>query len=258
MNRRLLCITLKARAQGRFDHVAANLRIFFDRWGKSFDAQKNFIVPKAVKHIAPARSLLLAVEAPMTEKPVAVAWEGTFLDFGSLSNVNRQLAGCLAAQPAMKLSLVGDATLAGPASACNELVALARSLKPVAGNEAQVTVRHQWPVNWSRPRQGALVVIQPWEFGALPSQWVQASADVDEFWVPSNHVRQVYIDSGVSPDKVVVIPNGVDPAQYHPEARPLEIPTRKKFRFLFVGGTIERKGTGCFAARISRSVYRRR
>jgi glycosyltransferase involved in cell wall biosynthesis/Tfp pilus assembly protein PilF len=43
-------------------------------------------------------------------------------------------------------------------------------------------------------------------------------------------------------DRVVVIPNGVDTALYAPGAPRLPLSTRKRFKFLFVGGTIHRKG----------------
>jgi len=233
---------LEGQSAGRFDHVADNLKIFFDRWGKSFDSKKQFIEPKPARTIPPHRSLLLVSGALNNAKPVTVAWEGTFLDFGSLSYVNRQLSQCLAAQSGMKLSRVGNRTLSASASACVELQELARTLNMASGKETQVTIRHQWPPDWSRPQHGALVVIQPWEFGALPTDWVKAAANVDEFWVPSRYVRQVYLDSGVAAAKVFVVPNGVDAEKFHPQAAPMPLATQKKFRFLFVGGTIHRKG----------------
>jgi glycosyltransferase involved in cell wall biosynthesis len=87
------------------------------------------------------------------------------------------------------------------------------------------------------------VLIQPWEFGAVPVQWVAAiTRDVDELWVPSEFVRASYVRSGVPADRVVVIPNGFDPDVLHPGAPPLALPTGKRFRFLFVGGSTLRKG----------------
>jgi GT2 family glycosyltransferase/glycosyltransferase involved in cell wall biosynthesis/tetratricopeptide (TPR) repeat protein len=233
---------LEGQTAGRFDHVSENLRLFFERWGKSFDRKKQFIVPKPAKSIPPKSSLLLGSSSVSSGTPLAVAWEGTFLDFGSLSYVNRQLTQCLAGQPGIRLSLVGKRDLAGAAATSPEFQTLARTLKPVSGASTQITVRHQWPPDWSRPKRGALVVIQPWEFGALPKEWVRAAANVDEFWVPSNYVRQVYIESGIAAGKVVVVPNGVDPAQFRHDLAPLPLATNKKFKFLFVGGTVQRKG----------------
>ena len=154
-------------------------------------------------------------------------WIGTFLDHGSLSHVNRQLTGALEASGKARLQRVSCAQERGFAH---------------ARSDAAVTVRHAWPPNWERPASGKLVVIQPWEFGALPLDWVKAAQPVDEFWLPSEYVRRVYAESGVPAGKLVVVPNGVDAEKFQPQAKPMTLATRRKFKFLFVGGTIHRKG----------------
>lgn len=55
-------------------------------------------------------------------------------------------------------------------------------------------------------------------------------------------MRRVYVDSGVEPRKVHVVPNGIDPQVFQPDAKPMKLATKKSFKFLFVGGTILRKG----------------
>ena len=118
----------------------------------------------------------------------------------------------------------------------------ARALKAQAPKQTQVTVRHNWPPLWQRPEAGAWVPIQPWEFGALPASWIKPLADVDEIWVYSEYVRRVYVDAGILPEKVKVVPLGINPKRFHPQAAPMPLPTQKSFKFLFVGGTIHRKG----------------
>ncbi|NGO37873.1 glycosyltransferase [Limisphaera ngatamarikiensis] len=175
--------------------------------------------------------------AGSASRAVWVNWEGSFLDHGSLSHVNRELTGALERRGGVRVHRVQRGGLREAAYA--GLAGLVAS-RPLA--DAAVTVRHGWPPDWSRPVRGRLVVIQPWEFGALPEDWVRAAAQVDEFWVPSGYVRDVYVDSGVPAEKVRVIPNGVDIERFHPGAAPRALPTSKRFRFLFVGGTIPRKG----------------
>jgi glycosyltransferase involved in cell wall biosynthesis/tetratricopeptide (TPR) repeat protein len=172
-------------------------------------------------------------------QPVAVAWEGSYLDFGSLSHVNRELTKELQQQPRVDLTRVVNAK---PVNVHPKLAKLARELALAAPRSTQVTVRHGWPPNWSRPERGALVVMQPWEFGALPEEWVRQASSVQEFWVPTEFVRQAFVQSGVPGAKVKVVPNGIDPAVFHPGVRPLKLATSKSFKFLFVGGTIHRKG----------------
>jgi tetratricopeptide (TPR) repeat protein len=85
-------------------------------------------------------------------------------------------------------------------------------------------------------------MIQPWEYGVLPADWVGRLEHVDQVWTPSECARRFYVESGVDPDRVKVVPNGIDPEQFRPDAPPMELKTKKQFKFLFVGGTIHRKG----------------
>jgi len=171
-----------------------------------------------------------------------ISWEGSFLDFGSLSYVNRSFTSALESlwgKPVVRVSQIPP-SVAGRTD--EELLRLARIIQPRTPSNCQVVIRHQWPPNWGPPLQAHLVVIQPWEFGALPIEWVKQADAVREFWVPSRYVRDVYIRSGVPVSKVHIVPNGVDTDRFHPNVDPLPLPTRKTYKFLFVGGTIHRKG----------------
>ncbi len=183
-----------------------------------------------------ARIAKISAEEESNPAPV-IAWEGSFLDYGSLSHVNRALTARLP-----DVACVGSNILTERAQHDPEMKRCAKNLSAAAPENVAVTVRHQWPPDWSRPANGALVVIQPWEYGALPKAWVAQAANVDEFWVPSPIVRQMYLGSGIAPEKVRVIPNGVDTAKFRPGVKAMKLATKKKFKFLFVGGTIFRKG----------------
>lgn len=105
---------------------------------------------------------------------------------------------------------------------------------------ADVEVRHQWPPDLGPAPGGRLAVIQPWEFGAVPRDWVtEINAHVDELWVPSAFVRDMYVAGGVDPERVVSIPNGVDLDLFRPGTD--ETRRADGVRFLFVGGLIWRK-----------------
>ncbi len=175
---------------------------------------------------------------PTKVPPVTVAWDGSFLDYGSLSHVNRELTGAMEALADIRLTRMGQSTLSAPAG----LHAIARSLKPVAPIGTQITVRHAWPPVWDAPKSGKWVQIQPWEFGALPSEWVKQAVHADEIWAYSHYVRSVYVGAGLDARKIKVVPLGIDPERFRPDAKPMALATRKSFKFLFVGGTIFRKG----------------
>ncbi len=149
------------------------------------------------------------ISLPPAKKTVRIAWEGAS-GTGSLALVNRQFTRHLAKQ-----------------------------IKP---DRPDVTVRHCWPPLWTKPARGLWVVMQPWEYGHVPIEWVAHSHAVDEFWTPSETSRRAFVESGIPPDKIKIVPNGIDPRRFRPDAPPRPLPTTKSFKFLFVGGTIHRKG----------------
>ncbi len=173
---------------------------------------------------------------------VSVVWDGSFLDLGSLSHVNRELTRALGVHDDVRLTRLGKNVVPKPLKGMKAIVDCARQLRAQPPQPAQVTVRHAWPPNWEAPASGAWVLIQPWEFGALPKEWVHNLSRVDEAWVPSEYVRRVYVDSGVDAAKVHVVPNGIDQEVFRPDVMPMRLATKKSFKFLFVGGTILRKG----------------
>lgn len=184
-----------------------------------------------------------------------ILWNGSFFVHHSLALVNRELT----------LALLDDETFASrfdlgiqhyepptfDASVDVRFAAL-QAREDTVPQDLRITVRHRWPPNFARPETGKLVLIQPWEFGSLPCVWVESiAATVDEVWVPSTFVRDTYLRSFVVPgEKVVVVPNGVNPARFHPGVAPYNFAANPKTRhlkpdtvkFLFVGGTIARKG----------------
>lgn len=235
---------LEGQSAGRFDHVTENLNIFFERWGKRFDADKNLIVPQPPETIRASLGLFAGGEsgAPKTgngkSTSITVSWEGSFLDYGSLSHVNREFCTQLQGQDGIALHLVNS--VAG--ASAPGLKTFEQNVSTVSPENVAVTVRHAWPPNWKRPASGKLVVIQMWEFGSLPESWVKQAKDVDEFWVPSRFVEKTYLDSGIPESKVKLVPLGMNEEMFHTEVSPRSLTTRKKFKFLFVGGTILRKG----------------
>jgi glycosyltransferase involved in cell wall biosynthesis len=173
-------------------------------------------------------SWLARAPAPAPARPPGrprLVWEGLQDVAFGMANVNRELCRELARSDELELAVVATESGAAPPP-----------------GRADVHVRHEWPPHWDPPDAGRWVLMQPWEFGSLPRSWLEPLRLVDEVWVPSTYVRDCFVSSGVDPAKVVVVPNGVDPRRFHPGAEPLPLPTRKSFRFLFVGGTIPRKG----------------
>jgi tetratricopeptide (TPR) repeat protein len=171
-----------------------------------------------------------------------ILWQGAFFANHSLALVNRELSLALLETGQFDIGLEHYQNLEITPDKDARWSALSARLH-VKPENPFATIRHYYPPDFTRPTTERLVLIQPWEFGSLPVDWVRGvQSSVDEVWVPSRFVREEYIQSGVSPERVRVVPNGVNTERFHPQVTPMNLPTMKRFKFLFVGGTIFRKG----------------
>lgn len=122
------------------------------------------------------------------------------------------------------------------------------------------TITHSWPPDFSPGTDGPTIAILPWEVGAPPRAWVaDVRARVDRVWVPSAYVRDGFVRAGMPPGIVDVVPNGVDLRRFAPDGPAASLTedglaaareaadaddetAADRCTFLFVGGTIWRKG----------------
>jgi glycosyltransferase involved in cell wall biosynthesis len=182
-----------------------------------------------------------AADRRRSGRPI-VSWVGDLFADHSLATVSREL--CARLVDGSGFELVGVTSEPRPYPADN-----ARHLRRLriggAGDRdrATVEVRHRWPPDLSPAAARRLVMVQPWEFKGIPVDWVRfMRRAVDELWTPTSWVAQCYVDAGIPEERVAVVPNGVDTDVFQPEGDPYPLATTRSFRFLYVGGTITRKG----------------
>lgn len=185
------------------------------------------------------------VQTPPDVPPdaIRVELEGELFAGHSFSNINEWLS-----REFIKLSDIALSIRQRPSMTATERHApRSRQLaayvdRPLQG-DPDVVIRHAFPPSWEPVQAGKWVHIQPWEYSAVPPEWLDHFAnDVDEVWVPSQFNKQIYVAHGVDPTKVVVTPWGVDEEFFHVNAVPVRLPSEKSFHFLYVGGAIARKG----------------
>lgn len=176
------------------------------------------------------------------QSSLRIQWEGGVFVHTSLGLINREL--CLRlVEAGHEVSLLPSEPDHFTPAVDARFQRLASRVRAPLERPVDVHVRHQWPPTLTPPPDGHWVIIQPWEYGSLPKEWVPIiNEQVDEVWVPSRFVKDCYERSGVAPERVQVVPWGVDVQKFHPKARPAALPTQKRFKFLFVGATIWRKG----------------
>jgi hypothetical protein len=105
-------------------------------------------------------------------------------------------------------------------------------------------VRHCWPPVIEPPVRGKWVLMQPWEFGSLPKDWLPMLRRVDEVWAYSRSVRDCYLEAEVPREKVHVVPLGVAPEVFRPGFEPLALQAGPEFRLLFGLPVVEAMACG--------------
>jgi glycosyltransferase involved in cell wall biosynthesis len=185
--------------------------------------------------------------APDTER-VAVAFQGEFFAYNSMAVVNRELARALLDCGDAPQALVPDEPTAEPSVFADPRYAPLRARTQRRLPPCDVLIRQSNGVaDFTRPPGvGHLVQILPWEYGALPQAWADGlrAQPPDEIWTPSEFCRGQFLDAGIGPERVVVVPNGIDPVRFSPDrtVAPFPLATTKRTRFLYVGGALPRKG----------------
>ena len=200
------------------------------------------VVAIAKKRLEELRSHRVIYSPVGNQMKPSIVWEGSQFVTHSLAHVNRSIGKQLL-KKGFNLSLIPfEKDTFIPEKGTKDYELYQRYGASVLTSN-KVHVRHHWPPNFTPPASGHWVMIQPWEFGSLPEKWIRPmSTQLDEIWVPSSYVKECYVRSGVPKDRVQVVPNGVDVDTFSPSAKPYPLKTKKSFKFLFVGGTIGRKG----------------
>jgi glycosyltransferase involved in cell wall biosynthesis/GT2 family glycosyltransferase len=173
--------------------------------------------------------------------PLRLTWEGDIDGLHSLGLINRELGRALLGR-GVDLGLMSGVAAVTPDRLPPVPVLESRRGKPPSGGPPEVWVAHRWPPRLEPPPTGRWVFFQPWEYGSLPRAWLPAARQADEVWAYSRAVRDIYLDAGLHESRVHVVPLGVDPEVFGPGREPAPLPPGPRFRFLFVGGTIHRKG----------------
>ena len=186
-----------------------------------------------------------STDADITEssaRPLDIIWEGPQLLVYSLAHVNREICQRLIKR-GHELSLLPSSPKEGSEVDRKLHDSLIQCFHKPLARPADIHIRHGWPPLLSPPSSGLWIMMQPWEYGSLPRVWIKPYGELaDEVWVPSRFVRDCYLESGIPAEHIYVIPLGVDPNRFHPDVAPLALQTKRKFKFLFVGGTLHRKG----------------
>ena len=173
---------------------------------------------------------------------------GKFFDNHSLSIVNRNLA--------IELDKIFENTdnkititpidQFNPDAKVNKTIAKRLiELSKIKPDIIDIQLRHTYPPMWVWPNnpKTKVVFIQPWEFSRVPFEWqYKFETFADHVIVPSNWTKDRYLEGGVNPANISVIPNGYNPEIFNKTGPLTSLFDDKKFTFTFVGCGQFRKG----------------
>lgn len=112
--------------------------------------------------------------------------------------------------------------------------------------DADVLIHHDYSVRFGDtplPTAGRRVAVRPWDFGPYPPRWVDAiEQHYDELWVFTRWARDCAIRGGLAPDRIRIVPLGVDLQAFDPDGPTHPITNVRRHTVLFVGAAIDRKG----------------
>jgi len=182
---------------------------------------------------------------------VHVFWEGSQFVIHSYALLNREHCWNLARSGAARLTLVGrepDQFDSSQDPRFRELSALDIRSKGIPSNEIR-NCRNLWVTNYwppvikKVPPRALWAAMSIWEYSHVPEKIVSVLSQASEVWTTSGFSRDAFVRSGLDPARIHIVPAGIRPEIYRPGGRVEDLlPTEKPFRFLFVGGTIPRKG----------------
>jgi autotransporter strand-loop-strand O-heptosyltransferase len=91
---------------------------------------------------------------------------------------------------------------------------------------------------------GPKIAYNVWESTLQPTEFFEKILEYDEIWVPSKWQAQCTIEQGADPDKVKVVPEGVDVHTFYPEeVEKLDDYNDNRFKFILFGRWDYRKST---------------
>ena len=168
---------------------------------------------------------------------------GKFYDNQSLSIVNRELAIGLH-NKGINLFITPIDSFDHKYNISLDKIKVLKQLEENA-REPDIQIRHTYPPMWRYPvsDKTKVIYIQPWEYSKVPYEWTQKWCSfADAVITPSMWTADKYLNAGVNPKDLFVVPNGYDPSTYNTEKEPCEFFDSKRFTFLFVGMHQARKG----------------
>jgi len=166
-----------------------------------------------------------------------------FYDNHSLSIVSRNLATYLDSMGIYNVCITPLDSFNSKYKLNTSVVKQLKNLesKNFEAKDVDIQIRHSYPPIWRWPvsNKTKVIFIQPWEYSKVPFEWqYKFETFADALITPSRWSGDRFLDSGLNPEKLFILPNGFDNKVFHNNDRQ----KLNKFTFTYVGNHQFRKG----------------
>ncbi|MEK7432381.1 MAG: glycosyltransferase family 4 protein [Cyanobacteriota bacterium] len=183
---------------------------------------------------------------------INITWEGNQFLYNSLSVINRELELEILKKNNYNLAILPhDYYTEIKKEDYNYYDDLESKFNKINIYSDDFYIRNCLPENLPIPEKGYYILIFPWETGKIPENIINhINFYVDRVWCISNHVKNMLIEQNIIKSKLSIIPCGINSEIFNLDKIKEKIGIEsinklkesKKFKFLFVGGIIHRKG----------------
>jgi glycosyltransferase involved in cell wall biosynthesis len=242
------------------DHLKELLKYVYLHYSaakkKGEKAQKDILEHYNLEIVGKKMKQRLEKIKEVVQQPKKILLEGYFFFVSSMSQINRDLVKKIQQENRYDIRIRTNEDLAlvedkiqkkdpdfiGLTS--SEYNELKKSYSdPTKEEFFDYTIVHRWPLEFKPPQKGYYILMAPWEYGSLPCEWMDPFQNLaDCIWVYSKYLKETYVGNNIDPDKISIIHPFVDSNIFREEGPKYDMKTDKKFKFLFVGGSIPRKG----------------
>jgi len=171
---------------------------------------------------------------------------GKFFDNHSLAIINRKLAVGLSKNKNINTIITPlDSYDSSHKVNKSEIKVLKGILQKSENVEPDIQIRHTYPPIWRWPvsEKTKILFIQPWEYSKVPFEWQYKWENfADGVITPSMWTGDKFLEGGLDPNRLFVVPNGYDPTIFNTKPEESRFFDAKKFTYLFVGNHQARKG----------------
>jgi glycosyltransferase involved in cell wall biosynthesis len=159
--------------------------------------------------------------------------KGTLFEPTGYAKLNRNLLFEMLQQEA-RIKFTPCVNEGAPVPIDSKAEAVLRNLYHQVLPDEYVALFNYIPIHFKREENHYNIGLTMFECNRLPIGWENYCNMMDEIWVPSHFNYKTFVESGVKPEKLKVMPLGINVDSFHPSGTEMKIDLKRKYTFLTI------------------------